>query len=167
MARGVVSGWKTGVVSPGKALPELSSPAPIRRGSTSAPTCNRRPSRWKVPQSFSSLYDGKTRSRCPRTGEKGPREHFLNVQPGRFSAASRQRANGNTVRRQLLVGTAALDYGVLRDNCRGNFDLIVRRTFRVTERSRWLFLRGLSSWPLFLNHLNSAEPPGAGGPTSR
>jgi len=80
-----------------------------------------------------------------------PVNTFLKYNPDAFGGQVATAANGTLVADNFWWGTAALDYGVLRDNGRVNFDLSVRRTFRVTERLALDFFAQAS------NVLNHAE----------
>jgi trimeric autotransporter adhesin len=151
LARVLVSGWKTG----GVFTKQSGFPIFVTGANTGA--INGRPNRaagepLEVPSALQHWYDGKTRVTLPDGRViQPPVNTFLKYNPDAFAGQVATAANGTLVNDNFWWGTAALDYGVLRDNGRVNFDLSLRRTFRVNERFALDFFGQAS------NVLNHAE----------
>jgi hypothetical protein len=151
LGRFLVSGWKTG----GVFTKQSGFPIFVTGANTGA--INGRPNRatgqpLEVPKELQHWYDGKTRVTLPDGRViQPPVNTFLKYNPDAFAGQVATAANGTLVNDNFWWGTAALDYGVLRDNGRVNFDLSLRRTFRVNERFALDFFGQAS------NVLNHAE----------
>jgi hypothetical protein len=172
LARAVVSGWKTGGVF------TWQSGFPIFVSGANNGALNGRPNLvpgqpLEVPQALQHWYDGKTRVTLP-DGRiiQPPAFTFLKYNPDAFGGQVTTAANGSLIADQLWWGASALDYSGLRDNGRVNFDLTLRRTFRVTERVALDFSAQASN---VLNHAEfrpdtngalGATNVGVGGPSN-
>jgi hypothetical protein len=134
VVRALVSGWKTGGVF------TWQSGFPIFISGANNGALNGRPNLvpgqpLEVSQALQHWYDGKTRVTLP-DGRiiQPPAFTFLKFNPDAFGGQVTTAANGALIADQFWWGASALDYSGLRDNGRVNFDLTLRRTFRITER---------------------------------
>jgi len=144
-----------GRVSPGQAASRSSSPAPILARSTAAPPLAGEP--LESSAGAQHWYDGNTWSAVPTEVIQPPGRTRSSSTTRTLSAPwSPPRRTARLVADNCCWGTAALDYGVLRDNGRVHFDLSVRRR-SASHGSRWTLSR----------RLQMCETPLKSGPTPR